>query len=120
MYNFKLTTGTYHSFQANAIATALKKKILLINFPNLGTNEAGAIVKMVFREAKINDAIVFFDECESIFKTREHGSNQVNMMLTELERFARRDSAEDFCRLDALLCTATAWIFIPARCFAIP
>ena len=34
--------------------------------------------------------------------------------------FARRDSAEDFCRLKAPRCTAVAWIFIPAYCFAIP
>ena len=33
---------------------------------------------------------------------------------------ARRDSAEDFSRLNALLFTAMAWIFIPAYCFAIP
>ena len=33
---------------------------------------------------------------------------------------ARHDSAEDFSRLDALLFTAMAWIFIPAYCFAIP
>ena len=33
---------------------------------------------------------------------------------------ARRDSAEDFCRLKARrACTAMAWIFIPAYCFAI-
>ena len=35
--------------------------------------------------------------------------------------YARHDSAEDFCRLDALLFSSImAWIFIPARCFAIP
>ena len=33
---------------------------------------------------------------------------------------ARRDSAEHFSRLNALLFTATDWIFIPAHCFAIP
>ena len=33
---------------------------------------------------------------------------------------ARHDSAEDFSRLDALLFTAMAWIFIPAYCFAVP
>ena len=33
---------------------------------------------------------------------------------------ARHDSAEDFCRLNALLCTAVGWIFIPAYCFALP
>ena len=32
---------------------------------------------------------------------------------------ARQDSAEDFSRLNALLFTAMAWIFIPACCFAI-
>ena len=35
-------------------------------------------------------------------------------------RQARQDSAEDFSRLNALLFTAMAWIFIPAYCFAIP
>ena len=30
------------------------------------------------------------------------------------------DSAEDFCRLKAPCCTAMAWIFIPAYCFAVP
>ena len=29
---------------ANAIATTLRKKVLLINFPNLGENEAGVAV----------------------------------------------------------------------------
>ena len=33
---------------------------------------------------------------------------------------ARQDSAEDFSRLDALLFTAMARIFIPAYCFALP
>ena len=33
---------------------------------------------------------------------------------------ARQDSAEDFSRLNALLCTATDWIFIPAYCSALP
>ena len=37
-----------------------------------------------------------------------------------IKRQARQDSAEDFSRLDALLFTAMAWIFIPAHCFAIP
>jgi SpoVK/Ycf46/Vps4 family AAA+-type ATPase len=55
---------------ANAIATKLKKKVLLVNFPNLGTNESGAIIKYLFREARINKALLFFDECESIFMSR--------------------------------------------------
>ena len=43
--------------------------------------------KFIFREAKINDAILFFDECEGIFESREAGGHhQVNLLLTEIER----------------------------------
>ena len=37
-----------------------------------------------------------------------------------LDAPACQDSAEDFSRLNALLCTAMGWILIPAYCFAIP
>jgi len=31
--------------------------------------------------------LLFFDECEAIFEDREkHGSNHVNMLLTEVEK----------------------------------
>lgn len=49
---------------------------------------AGENFKFIFREAKINDAILFFDECESIFESRELGGRQVNLLLTEIERYA--------------------------------
>ena len=39
--------------------------------------------------------------------------------LRRTKLLARQDSAEDFSRLDALLFTSVAWIFIPAYCFAI-
>ena len=48
---------------------------------------AGENFKFIFREAKINDAILFFDECEAIFETREHGGHNVNLLLTEIERY---------------------------------
>ena len=63
-------------------------QVLLINFPSLGTMSAGENFKFIFREAKINDAILFFDECESIFESRELGGRQVNLLLTEIERYA--------------------------------
>lgn len=61
-------------------------QVLLINFPSLGSMSAGENFKFIFREAKINDAILFFDECEAIFETREHGGHDVNTLLTEIER----------------------------------
>ena len=62
-------------------------QVLLINFPSLGSMTAGENFKFIFREAKINDAILFFDECEAIFETREKGGHDVNTLLTEIERF---------------------------------
>jgi SpoVK/Ycf46/Vps4 family AAA+-type ATPase len=79
-------SGTGKTMLANALATKLNRRMLLINFPSLGTNESGAIIKMIFREAKIHNAILFFDECESLFRSRDLGLGNVNMVLTELER----------------------------------
>jgi SpoVK/Ycf46/Vps4 family AAA+-type ATPase len=47
---------------------------------------AGENFKFIFREAKINNAILFFDECEAIFETRDKGNRDVNTLLTEIER----------------------------------
>lgn len=47
---------------------------------------AGENFKFIFRESKINDAILFFDECEAIFESREKGGHDVNLLLTEIER----------------------------------
>lgn len=79
-------SGTGKTMMANAIGAHLKKRILLINFPSLGGFEGGENLKLIFREAKINDAILFFDECESIFESRSLGNYGVNMLLTEFER----------------------------------
>ena len=39
-------------------------------------------------QAELNDAIIFFDECESLFSQRGHGgSSAMTQLLTEIERF---------------------------------
>lgn len=83
-------SGTGKTMLANAIASKLGVKILLVNFPDFGVNSSGAIIKFLFREARINKALLFFDECESLFMSREKmvgNKGSVNMLLTELERF---------------------------------
>ncbi|CAB9508086.1 cycle protein 48 homolog AF_1297 [Seminavis robusta] len=81
--------GTGKTMLANAIANKANKKVLLVNFPALGANSAGAIIKILFREASINNALLFFDECEAMCQKRdEMGINRtVNTILTEIERF---------------------------------
>ncbi|DBB01935.1 hypothetical protein WJX77_010097 [Trebouxia sp. C0004] len=84
---FHGASGVGKTMMANAVAKHVHRKVLLINFPSLGSNEAGQAIRFIFREAKIHDALLFFDECEAIFEDREkHGSNHVNMLLTEVEK----------------------------------
>lgn len=78
--------GTGKTLMANAVAKSLKRKVLLVNFPALGANSAGKIIQFLFREAKINKAVLFFDECEALFMTRDRGNTQINQLLTEIER----------------------------------
>lgn len=41
----------------------------------------------LFREAKIHNAVLFFDECETLFETRENRPNQtLGVLLTEVCR----------------------------------
>jgi SpoVK/Ycf46/Vps4 family AAA+-type ATPase len=82
-------SGTGKTMLANAIATTAKKKVLLVNFPEIPNNSSAAIIKMLFREASINNALLFFDECESLFMKRDglRGGTSVNMILSEIERF---------------------------------
>ena len=44
-------SGTGKTMMANAVARHVNKKVLLINFPSFGANEAGEIVRFIFRWA---------------------------------------------------------------------
>lgn len=79
-------SGTGKTMMANAVAKMLGKRILLINYPSLGQSVADAVIRFIFREAKLNDAVLFFDECESIFQSRDNNAGGVNLLLTEIER----------------------------------
>ena len=58
---------------AHGIANELNRKLLLINFPSLYSDSKTTemLLNMTFREAKIQNAIVFFDECEPSFASRD-------------------------------------------------
>lgn len=92
---------------ANAIAASLGKKLLLVNFPLLNRknnkdDDRESKFQSIFREAELSDAIIFFDECESIFSKRASGgSADTTELLTELERF------EGIVFLVSLVCETT-------------
>jgi len=85
-------SGTGKTMTANAIASRVHKKILLVDFPRLTDGADGASsesrFQSVFREAELSDAILFFDECESLFAKRETGgATHVGELLAQLELF---------------------------------
>jgi len=77
-------SGTGKTMLANAVANHLNKKILLFNFNSLSsyraTTESSSIFRMLFREARMNDAVLFFDESEIVL------SERINELLIEIER----------------------------------
>jgi SpoVK/Ycf46/Vps4 family AAA+-type ATPase len=84
-------SGTGKTMTVNAVAKELKKKVLLVDFQSLlsrrGNNEAEVDLKGLFREAKMSNAMLFFDECETIFRGRHVGADRtLNSLLTEMER----------------------------------
>ena len=43
------------------------------------------MLRFLFREAKIHNAVLFFDECEMLFESRDnHRSVTLALMLTEV------------------------------------
>jgi len=84
-------SGTGKTMMANAIAHHLSRKILLINYSQLsGTGEQKAedLLNLSFREAKIQNAVIFFDECEGLFESRDlRGNKNVNIVLNAIEQY---------------------------------
>ncbi|KAG5511099.1 hypothetical protein GH5_07306 [Leishmania sp. Ghana 2012 LV757] len=81
-------SGTGKTMLANAVAHHLRKKILLVSvsqFRSSAKAESDAL-RFLFREAKLNDAILFFDECESLFEDRTSNAT-VTALLSEFERY---------------------------------
>lgn len=78
-------SGTGKTMEAHALANYLNKKLLVFDLNNLsGMGYMGrsdeAIFSMLFREARMNEAILFFDEAEDLL------SNRFNDLLQEIEK----------------------------------
>lgn len=92
--------GTGKSFAAEAIANALNKKIIRVNYAEIESKYVGDTpknIKLLFSEAKKADAILIFDEADSIlgnrlsnvFQSTDHAVNvSKSVMLLELDNFS--------------------------------
>lgn len=98
-FNFAGPPGTGKTICAEAVAHTLGKKLLRVRYSDMEScwaGESGKNVAAVFRDARLHDAVLFFDEADSIASRRmtgvsrgyERESNQtVNILLNELEQF---------------------------------
>ncbi|MEO8429992.1 MAG: ATP-binding protein [Acidobacteriota bacterium] len=98
-FHFAGPPGTGKTICAEAVATALGRPLLRVRYSEMESawaGESGKNVVAVFREARASNAVLFFDEADSIASRRfagtSHGyereSNQtVNILLEELESY---------------------------------
>jgi SpoVK/Ycf46/Vps4 family AAA+-type ATPase len=98
-FNFAGLPGTGKTICAEAIATSLGKKLLSVRYAEMESmwiGETPKNVAAVFRMAAEEDAVLFFDEADSIASRRATGATQgyqresntvVNVLLKELESF---------------------------------
>lgn len=80
--------GTGKTMMAHAVAHEMNKRVLNVDIPTfLNHVDADRFLPALFREARMQDAVVFFDECEVLFGDRAMGNSLMTLLLTEIERF---------------------------------
>jgi SpoVK/Ycf46/Vps4 family AAA+-type ATPase len=86
---FEGPPGTGKTMLANAMAKAMGKRLFTVDASKLAdlNRTLEANLDAVFREAKLLDALLFFDECEQIFGSRRAGNGAMCMLLTRIEQF---------------------------------
>jgi SpoVK/Ycf46/Vps4 family AAA+-type ATPase len=86
---FSGSPGTGKTMLANAVAATLGKRLFCVDGPKLMEHEHSmeSNLDAVFREARLLDAVLFFDECEQVFASRTMGNSAMPMLLTRIEQF---------------------------------
>jgi SpoVK/Ycf46/Vps4 family AAA+-type ATPase len=87
--------GTGKSMLADAVASYVGKKVLIVEYPKIMDRFVGDTdknISRIFRSAEAEDLVILLDEADTLFYNRsfaiqEHDIRFVNEMLQELERF---------------------------------
>ena len=80
-------SGSGKTAMANALASHLGQRLLLVNYPRIGEMTSEQTLRFLFREAKIHEAVLFFDECDGIFESRDRHNPEISLILSEIERY---------------------------------
>lgn len=90
-------SGTGKTMTVHGVARRLNKRVLQVDFASLrgkhtggGGEDVDADLRGLFREAEMSDAVLFFDECEALFRSRDlsGGDRLLRAMLQEIEKHA--------------------------------
>ena len=97
VFNFAGPPGTGKTICAEALAYTLGRKLLRVNYAELEScwmGETGKNIRQIFREARSADAVLFFDEADTVASARfahtvaanEREANlTINILLKEVE-----------------------------------
>ncbi len=83
-------SGTGKTLFANALASYMGRKVLLIDVNSLERSQKmsdAENLRIIFREARVQNAIVFMDECDGLLQSRMEGGSRVATILHEMETF---------------------------------
>ncbi len=85
VYLFHGPSGTGKTMMAKALATSFNRTIFSLNADDMREMPGSyqEIIATLFREAALQNGIVFFDECDDVF---EKGSRASRALLIELEK----------------------------------
>jgi len=80
--------GTGKTMTAHALAQHMGCRVLNVDIPTfIDANESQRFLPGLFREARLHNAVLFFDECDALFESRRRGNLLMTLLLTEIERF---------------------------------
>lgn len=80
--------GTGKTMMAHAVAEKMGMRLLNVDIPTfIDNHQADRFLPSLFREARLQNAVLFFDECEVLFGDRRYGNTLMTLLLTEIERF---------------------------------
>jgi DNA polymerase III delta prime subunit len=76
-------SGTGKTMLAHGLAQHFNMRLLIINMEKAREYNTEDIIKYAFKEARLTNSIVFFDECDDLFK---EGTSDSRTLLIEIEK----------------------------------